>query len=65
MRGLQSNEKEQRASQRGLVVEFSALHFGGPGSVPGRRRTALVCQWPWCGSSHTKRGRLEADVNSG
>ena len=39
-----------------LVVEFSGLCFSGPGLVPGRGPTPLVCQWPCChGGSHTKK----------
>ena len=55
-----------RAGPSSLVVKFSALGFGGLGSVPERRPTPLVCQWPCCGgSSNTKTGRLAADVSSG
>ena len=50
-----------RVSPGGVVVKFGVLHFGGQhGCIP------LICQWPCCGSgSHTKRGRLAADVSSG
>ena len=42
------------------MVEFSTLHFKGPGSVPGHGPTALVCQWPHCGSdSHTGKKKEE------
>ena len=33
---------QKRVSPSGLVVKFGALHFGGPGSVPGRRPTPLI-----------------------
>ena len=63
--GIFKNDNPQGLAPQpsGLVC---ALHFGSPGLVPGHGPTPLVCQWPCChSSSHTKRGRLAADVSSG
>ena len=34
--------KRPGGQPRGLVVKFSVLCFGGPGSVPGHRYTPLI-----------------------
>ena len=54
------------ASPDGLIVMFGMLHFGSLSSVSGCGLISLVCQWPcYGGGSHTKTGRLAADVSSG
>ena len=52
-------KKKIQGQPHGLELKFSQLHFGSPGSVPGRGPTPL-CWWPCCaGGPHTKnKGRL-------